>query len=82
MKGKKYLKGLVISKKDMQRTAPEDCQRKIYEELRELEVQRAEEALALVQKKHKLIEMEGERERARTMQILEARPFRKSHGPH
>ena len=46
---------LVVSKKDMQRTTPEDCQRQIFEELKELEEQRAQEALALVQKKHKLI---------------------------
>ena len=51
-------------------TAPEDCQRKMYEELK-LEEQRAKEALVLVQKKHKLIKWEGERERARTMQRLE-----------
>ena len=55
----------------MQRTAPEDCQRKIYKELKELEEQRAKEALVIVQKKHKLIKREGERERARTMQRLE-----------
>ena len=46
---------VVVSKKDMQRTAPEDCQRKIYEELKEVEEKRAKEALVLVQKKHKLI---------------------------
>ena len=46
-------------------TAPEDCQRKMYEELKELEEQRAKEALVLVQKKHKLIKWEGERERAK-----------------
>ena len=62
---------LVVSKKDMQRTAPEDCQRKNYEELKELEEQRTKEALVLLQKKHKLIKWEGERERTRTMQILE-----------
>ena len=37
----------------------------------ELEEQRAKEVLVLVQKKHKLIKMEGERERARNMQRLE-----------
>ena len=55
----------------MQRTPPEDCQRKLYEELKELEEHRTKEALVLVQKKHRLIEWEGERERARTMQRLE-----------
>ena len=29
------VKDLVVSKKEMQRTAPQDCQRKIYEELEE-----------------------------------------------
>ena len=45
----------MVSKKDVQRTAPEYCQRKFYEELKELEEKRAKEALVLVQKKHKLI---------------------------
>ena len=55
MKRQEVLKDLVVGKKDMQRTAPDDCQRKIYEDLKELEEQRAKEALVLVQKKHKLI---------------------------
>ena len=54
----------MVSKKDTQKTAPEDFQRQIFEELKELEEQRAKEALALVQKKRKLII--GERERTRT----------------
>ena len=69
-----FLKDLVVSKKDMQRTAPGDCQRTIHEELKELkelEEQRAKESLLLVEKKHKLIKWEGERKRARTMQRLE-----------
>ena len=45
----------MVSEKDMQKTAPEDFQRQSFEELKELEEQRATEALALVQKKHKLI---------------------------
>ena len=44
---------------------------KNYDELKELEEQRATETLVLVQKKHKLIKWEGERETARTMQSLE-----------
>ena len=44
----------------------------IFEELKKLEEQRTKEALELVQKKHKLIKWEGERERARTLQRLEA----------
>ena len=62
---------LVVSKKDTQRTAPGDCQSKIYEELKELEEQRAKEASALVQKQHKLIEWDGERERGRSIRRLE-----------
>ena len=65
------LADLLVSKKDIQKGAPEKYQEKI-EELKELEEQRAKEALALVQKKHKLIKWEGERERARTTQRLEA----------
>ena len=38
------LRDLVVSKKGVQRTAPEDCQRKIDEELKVLEEQRAKEA--------------------------------------
>ena len=40
--------------------------------MKKLEEQRAKEALALVQKQHKLIKWEGEVERARTTQRLEA----------
>ena len=40
-------KDLVVSKKGMQRTALEDCQKKINEELEELEEQRAKEAVVL-----------------------------------
>ena len=58
----------MVSKKDMQRTAPEDCQRTNYEELKELEKHRATAALVLMQNKHKLIKLEGEREIARTME--------------
>ena len=66
------LTDLMVRKKDTQRIAPKDCQIKIFVEFEELEVQRAKEALTLVQKKHKLIKWECERERARTMQRLEA----------
>ena len=62
---------LMVSKRDMQKEAPEKYQEKIFEEFKVLEEQRAKEALALVQKKHKLIKCEGERERARTMRRLE-----------
>ena len=50
---------------------PEDCQRKIYEEWKVLQEQRAEEAVVLVHKKHKLYKMEDERQRARTLQRRE-----------
>ena len=66
------LTDLMVRKKDTQRIAPKDCQIKIFVEFEELEVQKAKEALTLVQKKHKLIKWECERERARTMQRLEA----------
>ena len=49
----------MVNKMDMQKTVPEDFQRQIFENLKELEEQRA--------KKHKLIKWEGERKRARTM---------------
>ena len=39
---------LLVSKKDMQKTAPETYQEKIFEEFKEMEEQRAKEALALV----------------------------------
>ena len=58
----------------MQRTAPEDLHRQPFEEWKELEKQTAKEALLLVQKKHKLFKVGGERERARTMQKLENCP--------
>ena len=54
---------LMVSKRDMQKEAPEKYQEKIFEDFKELEEQRAKEALALVQKKHMLIKWEGERER-------------------
>ena len=57
------LKDLVVSKKDMQRAAPEICQRKGTRSWRIWS--------SRGQKKHKLIKCEGERERIRTMQGLE-----------
>ena len=66
------LADLMVSKTDMQRTAPEKYQEKIFEEFKEAEEQRAKEAVALVQKKHKPTKCEGDRERARIMQRLEA----------
>ena len=63
---------LMESKINMQRTAPEKYREKIFEELKELEEQRTKEALELFQRKHKLIRWEGDRERARTLQRLEA----------
>ena len=56
------LADLTASKKDMQKEAPEKYQETILEILKELEEQRAKEALALVQKKHVLIKCESERE--------------------
>ena len=51
----------MVSKKDMQRTAPVDCQMKIYEELKELEEQRTKEALVPVQKAQ--VDEDGRRKR-------------------
>ena len=59
----------MVSKRDMQKKHPK--QEKIFEEFKELEEQRAKEALELVQKNHMLIKWEGERETTRTMQRLE-----------
>ena len=57
---------------NMQKVAPEDFQRQIFQELQELEEQKTEEALELVQRKNKLTKWEGERERARMLQRLES----------
>ena len=48
------LVGMVVNKRDMQKAAPKKCQEKMFEEFKELEEQRAREALELVQKKHML----------------------------
>ena len=58
----------MVSKKGMQKTAPEKYQEKNFEEFKEMEEHRTKEALVLVQKKHELIKCVGERERARIMQ--------------
>ena len=70
--GQEVLTVLMESKINMQETVPEKCHEKIFEELKELEEQRTKEVLELVQKKRKLIKCEGERERARILQRLEA----------
>ena len=56
--------GMVVSKRDMQKEAPIKYQEKAFEEFKELEEQRAKEAVELVQKKHMLIKWDGERETA------------------
>ena len=63
---------LMQGKMNMQKPAFQDFQRQIFQELNEREEQTTKEALELVQRKHKLIKWEGERERARTLQGLEA----------
>ena len=60
----------------MQKVAPEKCQKKIFEELKELEEQKTREALELFQRKHKLVKWEGEMERARILQEMELSIFR------
>ena len=62
---------LMEGKMSMQKVAPEKYQEKIFEELKELEEQQTREALELVQRKHKLVTSEGERERARMLQGME-----------
>ena len=57
---------------NMQKVAPEDFQRQIFQESQELEEQKIREAQELEQRKHKLIKWEGERERARMLQRLES----------
>ena len=46
---------LMAGKMNVQKVAPEDFQRQIFQELKELEEQKTREALELVQSKHKLI---------------------------
>ena len=56
---------MVVSKRNMQKEAHQKYQEHVFQEFKELEEQRAKEALELVQKKHMLTKREGERERAR-----------------
>ena len=51
------LADVMVSKRDMQKEAPEKDQENIFEEFKELEEQRAKEALAFVNKKHMLIKV-------------------------
>ena len=46
------LTGMVVSKRDMQKEAPKKYQENVFEEFKELEEQRAKEALELVSKKN------------------------------
>ena len=66
----KVLAILMEGEMNMQKTAPEDFQRQIFQELHELEEQKTKGALEFAQRKHKFIKWEGERERARTLQRL------------
>ena len=52
---------LMEGKMSLQKVAPEKYQEKIFEELQELEEQKAKEALGLLGRKHKLekLEMKG-----------------------
>ena len=62
---------LMEGKMSMQKVAPEKYQEKFFEDLKELEEQQTREALELVQRKHKLVTSEGERERAGMLQGME-----------
>ena len=53
-KRQEVLVGMVVNKRNMQNAAPKKYQEKMFEEFKELEEQRAREALELVQKKHML----------------------------
>ena len=53
----------------MQKT-PKNYPEKVFDEFKELEEQRAKEALEIVQKKQVLVKWEGERERAIILQRL------------
>ena len=55
------LSGVVVSKRDLRKEAAKTYQEKAFEEFKELEEQRAKEALELVQKKHMLVKWEGEK---------------------
>ena len=52
---------LMEGKVNMQKTALERNQEKIFEKKEELEEQKTKDALILVQREHKLIKCEGER---------------------
>ena len=56
---------------NMQKTAIEDFPKQIFQECsKSWRRQKTEEALELMQRKHKLMKWEGERRRARTLQRL------------
>ena len=55
----KVLVGIVVSKRDIQKKAPKKYQEKIFEEFKELEEQRAKEALELVQEKRNICSQSG-----------------------
>ena len=63
------LADVMVSKRDMQKEAPEKDQENIFEEFKELEEQRAKEALAFVNKKHMLIKVRRRKERARIAKV-------------
>ena len=63
---------LMEGKMNMQKVAPEDVQRQIFQEKKQLEEEKTKEALEIVQKKHKWMKWEAEKKRARTLQKLES----------
>ena len=65
------LAALMEGKMGMQKVAPEDFQWQIFQELKELEGPKTKEALEFVRRKHNLVKLEGERERARIIHRLE-----------
>ena len=62
---------LMEGKMRMHKVAPDDLQRQIFQEFKELEEQKTREVLDLERREHKLVKSEGERERARMLQEME-----------
>ena len=64
------LAALMESEKSLQK-APQEFQRQIFLELKELEEQKSQEALELLGQKHRISKLKKERERARMLQVKE-----------
>ena len=67
----KLLATLMEGKMRLQKVAPEEIQRQIFQVLIELEEQKTKEVLEQLGRKHKLGRLEKERNRARMLQAME-----------